>query len=110
MENSISTKKIDDWTAKHHGFSKARFADTHEEILFDRAVTAQLYCPKKVQLTAYNSPALAFVDATGKVCDFDERKAYKYLPSKKEILEYAVEVADKLCPDTPFDIITQDAL
>jgi hypothetical protein len=110
METSTICKKIEEWLTKPHGFAKERFAGIHDEILFDRAVTAQLYCPKKVQLTAYTSPALAFVDASGQVCEFDKRQSYKRLPSKKEILEYAAKVIVKVGSDVPFDIVTLDAL
>jgi hypothetical protein len=110
VETGAICKKIEAWLTKPHGFVKERFADIHDEILFDRAVTAQLYCPKKVPLTAYTSPALAFVDASGQVCDFDERQSYKRLPSKKEILEYAERVVVKVGSEVPFDIVTQDAL
>jgi hypothetical protein len=110
VDSNAPCKKIEAWVTAPHGFAKPRFADLQEAILFDRAVTAQLHCPKKVQLAAYSTPALIALDANEQVCGDEAPHAYRYLPSKKEILAYAARVAEKVGPDVPFDIVTRDAL
>jgi hypothetical protein len=109
VETDAKCKKMENWISKPHGFAKDRFADVHNEILFDRSVTAQLYCPKKVQLTAYSTPTLVAVDANGEVCGGDPRP-YRYLPSKKDVLEHAAGVVEMIGQDIPFDVATRDAL
>lgn len=109
MEPNAACRDIQAWMAKPHGFAKEKFSHLHDEILFDRAVTAQLYCPKRVQLAAYSAPALAAVDASGRQFDVEPRP-YRYLPSKKEILAYAAELQERLGSDAAFDIATRDPL
>lgn len=92
-----------------HGLAKG-LPEIHKAILFDRAVTAQLYCPKKVKLTAYSSPTLSAVDQGGNPLEGVEPQSYRYLPSKRDITSYAEAVAEKLGPDSLFDIVTRDAL
>lgn len=91
-----------------HGLTKS-LPEIHTAILFDRAVTAQLYCPKKVKLTAYSSPTLSAVDQEGNLLEGIEPQSYRYLPSKKDITSYAEAVGEKL-GDISFDIVTRDAL
>ncbi len=109
MEPNAICRDIQAWMAKPNGFEKEKFSDLHSAILFDRAVTAQLYCPKRVQLAAYSAPALAAVDASGQLLDVEPR-AYRYLPSKKEILAYAAELQERFGPDVAFDVVTRDPL
>jgi hypothetical protein len=109
VEQNAICGDIQAWMAKPHGFEKEKFSDIHDSILFDRAVTAQLYCPKRVQLAAYSAPALAAVGASGQAIELEPR-AYRYLPSKKEILAYAAELQGRIGSDVAFDIVTRDPL
>ena len=109
MEVQATCKSIEAWNSQPHGLMKG-LPQIHEDILFDRAVTAQLHCPKKVQFTAYSTPALAAVGPDGVPVEGIELHPYKYLPTKKEILAYAVAVAEKIGADAPFDIATRDLL
>ena len=90
-----------------HGLPKS-LSEIHNDILFDRAVTAQLYCPKKVNLAVYPFPALAAIDHTGALLDIDPHP-YRRLPAKKDIAGYAKAVAEKF-PTVQFDIVTRDSL
>jgi len=109
MEMQATCKSIEAWSSQPHGLVKS-LPQIHEHILFDRAVTAQLHCPKKVQFTAYSTPALAAAGPEGVPVEDVEFHPYKYLPTKKEILAYAVTVAEKIGFDAPFDIATRDLL
>jgi hypothetical protein len=109
MEMQATCKSIEAWSSQPHGLVKG-LPQIHEHILFDRAVTAQLHCPKKVQFTAYSTPALAAVGPEGAPVEEVELHPYKYLPTKKEILAYAATVAEKIGFDAPFDIATRDLL
>jgi hypothetical protein len=109
MEMQATCKTIEAWSSQPHGLVKS-LPQIHEHILFDRAVTAQLHCPKKVQFTAYSTPALAAVGPEGAPVEEVELHPYKYLPTKKEILAYAATVAEKIGFDAPFDIATRDLL
>jgi hypothetical protein len=109
MEVQAICKSIDAWISQPHGLVKS-LPQIHEDILFDRAVTAQLQCPKKVQFTAYSTPALAAVGPDGVPMEQVEPHPYRYLPTKKEILAYAAAVAEKTGFAAPFDIVTHDLL
>ena len=90
-----------------HGLPKT-LSEIHNDILFDRAVTAQLYCPKRVNLAVYPFPALAAVDHTGALLEINSHP-YKRLPTKKDISSYAESVAAEF-PGVHFDIVTRDSL
>jgi len=90
-----------------HGLPKS-LSEIHNDILFDRAVTAQLYCPKRVKLAAYPAPALAAVDQTGALLEIDPHP-YKRLPTKKDIASYAEFVVAQF-PGIQFDIVSRDSL
>ena len=109
MEVQATCKSIEAWISQPHGLVKS-LPRIHEDILFDRAVTAQLHCPKKVQFTAYSTPALAAVGPEGVPVEGVEPHPYKYLPTKKEILAYAVAIVEKIGCAGAFDIATRDPL
>jgi hypothetical protein len=109
LEPQATCKAFEAWILQPHGLTKT-LPQIHNDILFDRTVTAQLYCPKKVKLTAYSAPALVAVDHAGRAVERTDSHQYKYLPTKKDILTYAAGVAEKLGPDVHFDIVTRDAL
>jgi hypothetical protein len=67
-------------------------------------------CPKKVQFTAYSTPALAAVGPDGAPLEGVEPHPYRYLPTKREILAYAAAAAETNASDGPFDIATRDLL
>lgn len=109
MKGQPSCKHAEGLQGQAHGLTKT-LPEIHKDILFDRAVTAQLYCPKKVKLTAYTSPALAAADQGGSVLGGIDPQPYRYLPTKKDIESYAESVGDKLGAGVEFDIITRDSL
>ena len=109
MEVQAAFKSIEAWISQPDGLVKS-LPQIHEDILFDRAVTAQLNCPKKVQFTAYSTPALAAVGPDGAPLEGVEPHSYRYLPTKKEILAYAAAAAETNPSDGPFDIATRDLL
>ena len=109
MEVQATCKAIEAWISQPDGLVKS-LPQIHEDILFDRAVTAQLYCPKKVQFTAYSTPALVALGPDGVPLEEAEPHPYRYLPTKKEILAYAAATAEKIGFETHFDIVTRDLL
>jgi hypothetical protein len=109
MEVQATCKSIEAWISQPDGLVKS-LPQIHDDILFDRAVTAQINCPKKVQFTAYSTPALAAVGPDGLPLEGVEPHPYRYLPTKKEILAYAAAAAETIASDAPFDIVTRDLL